>query len=180
VAGVALVGHHLNRLAPVFKRIDSALPVKNGVANSDILRSYLGLLVQGKSDFDAVENFRGDASFKQALGIRLLPSSPTLRQRMDARAVELFDFLLTLIETLLDIYINPKQVRHYNLHTGDMVEGEVRTPKNGEHYFALTKLDAVNGGPPEQNKHKVMFENLTPLFRKRPSDVAIDFIKGSP
>jgi hypothetical protein len=101
VAGLALVGHHLNRLAPVFKRIDSALPVKNGVANSCILRSYLGLLVQGKSDFDAVENFRGDAFFKQALGIGLLPSSPTLRQRMDARAVELFDFLPTLIETLL-------------------------------------------------------------------------------
>ena len=54
----------------------------------------------------------------------------------------------------------------YNLHTGDMIEGEVRTPKDGERYFALTKLDAVNGGPPEQNKHKVMFENLTPLFPK--------------
>lgn len=102
VAGLALVGHHLNRLASVFKRIDSALPVKNGVANSNILRSYLGLLVQGKSDFDAIENFRGDAFFKQALGIKLLPSSPTLRQRMDARADDLFDFLPALIETLLD------------------------------------------------------------------------------
>ncbi|NDZ13443.1 IS1380 family transposase [Variovorax sp. WS11] len=101
VAGLALVGHHLNRLAPVFKQLDDALPVRNGVANSDILRSYLGLLVQGKSDFDAIENFRGDAFFKQALGIKLLPSSPTLRQRMDARADELFDFLPTLIETLL-------------------------------------------------------------------------------
>jgi len=50
--------------------------------------------------------------------------------------------------------------------TGDMIEGEVRTPKDGERYFALTKLDKVNGGPPEQNKHKVMFENLTPLFPK--------------
>jgi hypothetical protein len=102
VAGLALVGHHLNRLAPVFKQLDGALPVRNGVANSDILRSYLGLLVQGKSDFDAIENFRGDAFFKQALGIQLLPSSPTLRQRMDTRAVELFDFLPALIEKLLD------------------------------------------------------------------------------
>ena len=74
VAGLALVGHHLNRLAPVFKQLDAALPVRNGVANSDILRSYLGVLVQGKSDFDAIENFRGDAFFKQALGIKLLPS----------------------------------------------------------------------------------------------------------
>jgi hypothetical protein len=101
VAGLALVGHHLNRLAPVFKQLDGALPVRNGVANSDVLRSYLGLLVQGKSDFDAIENFRGDAFFKQALGIQLLPSSPTLRQRMDTRANDLFDFLPTLIETLL-------------------------------------------------------------------------------
>src|SRR5450631_1716418 len=74
VAWLALVGHHLNRLAPVFKRIDTALPVAGGVANSDVLRSYLGLLVQGKSDFDAIENFRGDAFVKQALGIKLLPS----------------------------------------------------------------------------------------------------------
>ena len=101
VAGLALVGHHLNRLAPVFKQIDSAFAVKGGVANSDIVRSYVGLLVQGKSDFDAIENFRGDAFFKQALGIKLLPSSPTLRQRMDARAAELFDYTAALIETLL-------------------------------------------------------------------------------
>ena len=63
-----------------------------------------------------------------------------------------------------DIYISPSQVRRFNLHTGDMIEGEVRTPKDGERYFALTKLDKVNGLPPEQNKHKMMFENLTPLF----------------
>jgi transcription termination factor Rho len=63
-----------------------------------------------------------------------------------------------------DIYISPSQVRRFNLHTGDMIEGEVRTPKDGERYFALTKLDKVNDGLPEDNKHKVMFENLTPLF----------------
>ncbi len=65
-----------------------------------------------------------------------------------------------------DIYISPSQVRRFNLHTGDMIEGEVRIPKDGERYFALTKLDTVNGLAPEQNKHKVMFENLTPLFPK--------------
>jgi transcription termination factor Rho len=65
-----------------------------------------------------------------------------------------------------DIYISPSQVRRFNLHTGDMIEGEVRTPKDGERYFALTKLDIVNGSPAENNKHKVMFENLTPLFPK--------------
>jgi len=63
-----------------------------------------------------------------------------------------------------DIYMSPSQVRRFNLHTGDMIEGEVRIPKDGERYFALTKLDKVNGDLPENNKHKVMFENLTPLF----------------
>ena len=77
-----------------------------------------------------------------------------------------------------DIYISPSQVRRFNLHTGDMIEGEVRTPKDGERYFALTKLDAVNGGPPEQNKHKVMFENLTPLFPKEQMRLERDAFKG--
>ena len=77
-----------------------------------------------------------------------------------------------------DIYISPSQVRRFNLHTGDMIEGEVRIPKDGERYFALTKLDAVNGGPPEQNKHKVMFENLTPLFPREQMHLERDAIKG--
>jgi hypothetical protein len=101
VAGLALVGHYLHALKPVFARLDAALPVRTGVSNGDIVRAYLGLLVQGKSDFDAIENFRGDAFFKQALGIGLLPSSPTLRQRLDARANEMFEFAPALIETLL-------------------------------------------------------------------------------
>ena len=63
-----------------------------------------------------------------------------------------------------DIYISPSQIRRFNLHTGDSIEGEVRVPKDGERYFALVKVDRVNGVPPEQNKNKIMFENLTPLF----------------
>ena len=101
VAGLALVGHYLKAVQPVLGRLDAALPVKSGVANSDIVRSYVGLLVQGKSDFDAIENFRGDTFYQQALGIALLPSSPTLRQRMDVRAGEMFDFAAPMIETLL-------------------------------------------------------------------------------
>jgi len=63
-----------------------------------------------------------------------------------------------------DIYLSPSQIRRFNLHTGDMVEGEVRVPKDGERYFALVKVDRVNGLTPEESKHKIMFENLTPLF----------------
>ena len=76
-----------------------------------------------------------------------------------------------------DIYISPSQVRRFNLHTGDMIEGEVRIPKDGERYFALTKLDKVNDDLPENNKHKVMFENLTPLFPKEQMRLERD-IKG--
>ena len=63
-----------------------------------------------------------------------------------------------------DIYVSPSQIRRFNLHTGDSIQGEIRTPKDGERYFALVKVDSVNGGPPESSKHKILFENLTPLF----------------
>ena len=63
-----------------------------------------------------------------------------------------------------DIYVSPSQIRRFNLHTGDSIEGEIRTPKDGERYFALVKVDKVNGEPPENSKHKILFENLTPLF----------------
>ncbi len=67
-----------------------------------------------------------------------------------------------------DIYISPSQIRRFNLHTGDNIEGEIRTPKDGERYFALTKIDKANGGPVEALKHKILFENLTPLFPNQP------------
>ncbi|HET7634644.1 MAG TPA: transcription termination factor Rho [Burkholderiales bacterium] len=63
-----------------------------------------------------------------------------------------------------DIYVSPSQIRRFNLHTGDSIEGEIRTPKDGERYFALVKVDKVNDEPPENSKHKILFENLTPLF----------------
>ncbi|MGE0800528.1 MAG: transcription termination factor Rho [Lautropia sp.] len=62
-----------------------------------------------------------------------------------------------------DIYISPSQIRRFNLHTGDSIEGEVRTPKDGERYFALVKVDKINGEAPENTKHKILFENLIPL-----------------
>ncbi len=61
-----------------------------------------------------------------------------------------------------DIYVSPSQIRRFNLHTGDTIEGEIRTPKDGERYFALVKVDKVNGEAPEASKHKILFENLTP------------------
>ena len=62
-----------------------------------------------------------------------------------------------------DVYISPSQIRRFNLHTGDSIEGEVRIPKDGERYFALVRVDTVNDLPPEALKHRMLFENLTPI-----------------
>src|SRR3982075_1263675 len=67
-----------------------------------------------------------------------------------------------------DIYVSPSQIRRFNLHTGDTIEGEIRTPKDGERYFALVKVDKVNGEAPEAAKNKILFENLTPLHPDKP------------
>jgi hypothetical protein len=101
VGGLALVGQYLKALARQSGRLDRALPVRSGARNSDIVRAYLGLLVLGESDFDAIEGYRGDEFFKQALGIELLASSPTLPQRLNAQASAVFDHVPGLIEALL-------------------------------------------------------------------------------
>ena len=67
-----------------------------------------------------------------------------------------------------DVYVSPSQIRRFNLHTGDSIEGEIRTPKDGERYSAMTKLDKINGEPPEASKNKILFENLTPLHPDKP------------
>ena len=66
-----------------------------------------------------------------------------------------------------DIYVSPSQIRRFNLHTGDTIEGEIRTPKEGERYFALVKVDKINGESPEACKNKILFENLTPLHPEK-------------
>jgi len=77
-----------------------------------------------------------------------------------------------------DIYVSPSQIRRFNLHTGDSIQGEIRIPKDGERYFALVKVDQVNGEAPENTKHKILFENLTPLFPTIPLKLERD-IKGA-
>src|SRR5574341_1971649 len=66
-----------------------------------------------------------------------------------------------------DIYVSPSQIRRFDLRTGDTVSGQVRPPKEGERYFALLKVEAVNFENPELVKDKVLFANLTPLFPNR-------------
>ncbi|MBV9538069.1 MAG: Rho termination factor N-terminal domain-containing protein, partial [Acidisphaera sp.] len=63
-----------------------------------------------------------------------------------------------------DIYISPSQVRRFGLRTGDTVEGQIRAPKDGERYFALVKVNTINFEPPEAVRHRINFDNLTPLY----------------
>lgn len=67
-----------------------------------------------------------------------------------------------------DIYVSPSQVRRFGLRTGDTVEGQIRSPKEGERYFALLKVDKVNFDAPEKVRHRINFDNLTPLYPDQP------------
>jgi len=87
-AGLSLVGQYLKRHAQIDQVIDPRFPINGsgGIATSSLIKAYVGLLCTGKSDFDAIESLRRDAFFRDALGLASVPSSPTLRQRMDTLA----------------------------------------------------------------------------------------------
>ncbi len=63
-----------------------------------------------------------------------------------------------------DVYVSPSQIRRFDLRTGDTISGQIRPPKEGERYFALIKVDAINFEPPEESRNKIFFDNLTPLY----------------
>jgi transcription termination factor Rho len=73
-----------------------------------------------------------------------------------------------------DIYVSPNQVKRFGLRTGDTVQGQIRAPKDGERYFALLKVDRVNFGDPEQVRHRINFDNLTPLYPERKFKMELD------
>ena len=104
-----------------------------------------------------------------------------VRQMMNGRKLHLlrharnparrFGFLRSADTSYLagpdDIYVSPTQIRRFNLHTGDTIEGSVRVPKDNERYFALVRLDTINGDQPEVCKHKILFENLNAFIPNR-------------
>jgi hypothetical protein len=108
-AGLALVGQYLKRIN-LNALVDPAFPVRCGIAHSDILRSYLGLLCMGKSDFEAVEALRASPFALRALGLVQVPSSATLRQRFDAQASRWFELIDRINERLLGLHIKGQPV----------------------------------------------------------------------
>lgn len=73
-----------------------------------------------------------------------------------------------------DIYVSPSQVRRFGLRTGDTVEGQIRSPKDGERYFALLKVNSINFEPPENVRHRINFDNLTPLYPNEKLRLEVD------
>ncbi len=138
---------HLNELKslPIKSLVDNALEL--GIENASRLRKQELMFAILKRHAKAGESVFGDGT------LEVLPDG--------------FGFLRSPETSYLastdDIYISPAQIRRFNLHTGDTIEGEVRTPKDNERYFALVKVDKVNGLPPEHTKHRILFENLTAI-----------------
>ncbi len=89
-----------------------------------------------------------------------------------------FGFLRSPEENYLpgpdDIYVSPSQVRRFGLRTGDIVEGEIRAPKDSERYFALLKVNTINGEAPDKIRHRINFDNLTPLYPERKIQLEIE------
>jgi transcription termination factor Rho len=112
---------------------------------------------------------------KQDLIFRILQAQAEKEGMIFAEGVletlpEGFGFLLSPDYNYLpgpdDIYISPTQIRRFSLRTGDTVSGQVRPPKEGEHYFALVKVEAINFESPDQSQNRILFDNLTPFYPK--------------
>ena len=76
-----------------------------------------------------------------------------------------------------DIYVSPSQIRKFGLRTGDTVEGPVRAPKEGERYFALLQVSKINFEEPDKSRHKIAFDNLTPLYPDKQLVMEVEQVK---
>lgn len=117
--GLALVGRLFKRIKlPAL--VDPKYPVRGGIANSDILKCYLGLLTLGKNDFEAVEGFRCQRFAHQALGLRAVPSSVTLRHRFDAMGTDWSELADRINRAVLGLRINGAPIDFGALSTGHL------------------------------------------------------------
>lgn len=144
-SGLALVGKVLKQInLPAL--VDPKFPVRSGITNSDIIKSYLGLLCLGKNDFDAIEGLRTNAFAIRALGVQAVPSSPTLRQRLDAQGSTWFDLAeeinLALLRTRvagapIDFGLLPGGYAPLDLDTFCMDNGDTKKELVGRTYSGV-------------------------------------------
>src|SRR5437868_10049318 len=151
-AGAMAIPMHLSELKAHHVTQLVEMAVSNGIENASRMRKQDLIFALLKSQAKKGVSIFGDGT------LEVLPDG--------------FGFLRSPETSYLastdDIYVSPSQIRRFNLHTGDSIEGEIRTPKDGERYFALVKVDKVNSEPPENAKNKILFENLTPLHPTEP------------
>ena len=148
--GLAVVGRIINRHSGLKKRLKS-VPLRHGIAHIDLVRTYLGLLCQGKNDFEAVEGIRDDLYFRQALGIARVPSSARLRQRFDEQAVALIeagdDCLVPLLSNLKAPYTQPPVPRLFgsdeNFPAWHVSQISVLTPSPAPNSAKISRSQSV-------------------------------------
>jgi hypothetical protein len=129
------------------------------------VEQLLELVRRDRSGFDAQAG--ADVRDPQAAR-RRRKATPRSSAKASSRCSDGFGFLRSPEANYLagpdDIYVSPSQIRRFGLRTGDTIEGEIRSPKDGERYFALLKVNTINFEDPEKVRHKVNFDNLTPLY----------------
>jgi len=146
-AGAVAIPTHLSELKTHHVTQLVEMATSNGIENASRMRKQDLIFAMLKSQAKKGVSIFGDGT------LEVLPDGFGFLRSPDTSYLASTD----------DIYVSPSQIRRFNLHTGDSIEGEIRTPKDGERYFALVKVDKVNGEAPEAAKNKILFENLTPL-----------------
>src|SRR5438874_888637 len=146
-AGAVAIPAHLSELKSHHVTQLVEMAVSNGIENASRMRKQDLIFAMLKSQAKKGVSIFGDGT------LEVLPDGFGFQRSPETSYLASTD----------DIYVSPSQIRRFNLHTGDSIEGEIRTPKDGERYFALVKVDKVNAEPPEAAKNKILFENLTPL-----------------
>ncbi len=172
-------------LAPV----EPALETPLAAADLDTVREVKLQDLKSKSPTELIE-FAEEVEVENASTMRKQELMFAILKQLAAKEVEIigagtvevlqdgFGFLRSSDSNYLagpdDIYISPTQIRRFGLRTGDTVEGPIRGPKDGERYFALLKVNTINFENPEKIKHKVHFDNLTPLFPTKRFKLELD------
>ena len=159
--------------APVVEPNEEAtvLPAKDGSLNLKVLKEKkIGDLAQIAKDLnvEGASNMRKQELIFAILGAQTEQNGSVFGEGVLEILPDGFGFLRAPDYNYLpgpdDIYISPSQIRRFNLRTGDVVEGQIRPPKEGERYFALLKVEKINYEEPEKAREKILFDNLTPLY----------------
>ncbi len=155
------------------RRKQSMQGVKNGTPTLDLVE-LKDMSIQKLNDVAKGMNIAGAAGLrKQELIFKILQTQAEKSGLIFSEGVleclpDGFGFLRAPEYNYLpgpdDVYVSPSQIRRFDLRTGDTISGQIRPPKEGERYFALIKVDAINFEPPEEARNKIFFDNLTPLY----------------